>query len=120
MFESLRMTVVASRVRESGVDPALDRATRGDDGARVSVATAFHLATAAGGDALDLRVGRFDEGYAFDAVAIDPQAQGGTIRLWGDEPDDLAILQSVLMTASRANVAAVWTGGRRAGATASR
>jgi guanine deaminase len=111
MFESIRMALVAARALESGVDPALARAARGRADSRISVGTAFYLATAAGGEVLDLPVGRFAPGYAFDALGIDPEAAHGTIRLW-DEADDDLILQTILLTASRANIAAVWTGGR--------
>jgi len=111
MLTTMRMALVAARALESGVDPALAPGVRGRAGSRISVATAFHLATAGGGDALDLRVGRFAPGYAFDAVLVDPDAAGGSIRLW-DEADDERILQTLLMTASRANLAAVWMGGQ--------
>jgi guanine deaminase len=113
MLASIRMALVAARALESGVDPARPAAERGSPDSRIGVGTAFHLATAAGGAALDLPVGRFAPGYAFDAIAVDPDAPQGTIRLW-DEPDDDAVLQTVLLTASRANLAAVWTNGLRA------
>jgi guanine deaminase len=114
MFESMRLAVVASRALESGVDATREPGVRGVPDSRVGVATAFHLATAGGGDALDLPVGQFSPGYAFDAVAIDPDARDGTIRLW-DEDDDELVLQTILLTASRANIAAVWTNGAPAG-----
>jgi guanine deaminase len=115
MLTTMRMALVASRALESGVDPALAAGERGRADSRITVATAFHLATAAGGDALDLRVGRFAPGYSFDALLVDPEATGGTIRLW-DETDDERILQILVMTASRPNLAAVWTGGLQTGA----
>jgi guanine deaminase len=114
MFESIRMALVAARVLEAGVDPARAADQRGRPHSRIETGTAFYLATAGGGDALDLRVGRFAPGYFFDAMLIDANAAGGTIRLW-DEADDDLILQTILLTASRPNVAAVWTGGVRAG-----
>jgi guanine deaminase len=114
MFESMRMALVAARLLESGVDPGLRAPERGSPNTRIDTRTAFYLATAGGGDALDLRVGRFAPGYVFDAIQIDPSAPAGTIRLW-DETDDDLILQTILMTASRPNVVAVWTAGQRAG-----
>jgi guanine deaminase len=115
MFESIRMALVAARALESGVDPALAAHERGRPDARIDVRTAFYLATAGGGDALDLPIGRFAPGYVFDAIRIDPGARTGTVRLW-DEDDDEQILQTILLTASRPNVATVWTAGVRAGA----
>jgi len=110
MFEGVRLALVAARALESGVDAGLEQAVRGRPGSRIGLATAFHCATAGGGDALDLPVGRFSPGYFFDAIMIDPEAPDGTIRLW-DEDDDELVLQTILLTASRANVAAVWTNG---------
>lgn len=111
MLEACRFTVAASRMLEEGVDPARPKAERGRPGARVDIRTAFHLATAGGADVLDLPVGRFVPGCHFDALLIDPQAPGGTIRL--DDADTAEdILQQILYTASRANISRVWVGGR--------
>ena len=110
MFESMRMAVLASRTLESGVDPALHAEKRGRPRSRVEMCTAFYLATAGGGAAIETPVGRFAPGFAFDAVQIDPDAPHGTIRLW-DDRDDERVLQTILYTASRANVAGVWTNG---------
>jgi guanine deaminase len=117
MFESIRMAVVAGRMLESGVDPQIGADVRGRAASRINLEAAFYLATAAGGDALNLPVGRIAPGYAFDAIAIDPDAPGGTIRLWNEDVDR-AVLQALLMTASRANIAAVWMGGLSASQTA--
>ena len=114
MFEAVRMAVAASRMLESGVDPDLSPELRGRPGSRIDIRTAFHLATAGGADVLALPVGRFEPGYLFDAMLIDPAAPGGTIRLWGGESDD-DLLATLLYSASRPNIAAVWTGGCPAG-----
>ena len=111
MFDSCRMAVAASRLLESGVDAALARESRGRAGARIDFRDAFHLATAGGGDALDLPLGRFAPGNHFDAIVIDPAAPAGTIRIDDDldEPED--VLQKIIFTASRANIASVFVGG---------
>nr|WP_269456168.1 guanine deaminase [Rhizobium quercicola] len=112
MLDTCRSAVQASRMLESGVDPARPPAERGTGpAARIDIRTAFHLATAGGGDALDLPVGRFAVGYQFDALAVDTQAERGTIRLF-DETDAGGILDKILYTASTANIATVWVGGR--------
>jgi guanine deaminase len=110
MFDAVRMALVAARALESGVEPKLPRTSRGREHSRIDMRTAFYLATAAGGDALDLTVGRLAQGYFFDAIQIDPEAPSGTIRLW-NETDDELVLQTILLTASRANIKTVWTGG---------
>jgi guanine deaminase len=112
MFDTCRMAVAASRLLEEGVDPALPQAARGRPGARIDWQTAFHLATAGGADALDLPVGRFAPGCAFDALCIDSRAAAGTIRLFDDYDNAETTLQKILFTASRANVKTVWVQGR--------
>ncbi|GLQ56347.1 guanine deaminase [Devosia nitrariae] len=112
MFEACRMTVAASRMLEDGVDAALPAAKRGRPDSRIDLVTAFHLATAGGGIALDLPIGRFAPGYRFDAVAIDSTAPQGGIRLFG-ETQPQAIFEKLLYGATRANVAAVWVDGEQ-------
>ena len=114
IFDAARATVQVSRMLETGVDSALPQAERGMPGSAVTMATAFHLATAGGGIALDLPIGRFAPGYRFDAIAIDPATPDGGIRLFG-ETAPLAILEKILYTASRANIAEVWVDGRSVG-----
>jgi guanine deaminase len=111
MFDSCRMAVAASRLLESGVDPLLPHEKRGRGGARIDFRHAFHLATAGGGDALDLPLGRFAPGSHFDAIVIDPAAPGGTIRLDPDLDEQEDVLQKIVFTASRANITSVIVGG---------
>ncbi len=112
------MAIHASRTLETGVDPDLPAGKRGRAGARIDFRDAFYLATLGGGEALGLPIGKFAPGYLMDAVAIDATAPLGTIRLWEDLDAGLDLLQKIVFTASRPNVASVWVGGRRvAGAT---
>lgn len=110
-FDAARSAVQSSRMLETGVDPNLPQAERGVASSAVTMATAFHLATAGGGIALDLPIGVFGTGYKFDAMAIDPYSEAGGIRLFG-ETSPAAIIEKILYTASRANIAAVWVDGR--------
>jgi guanine deaminase len=73
------------------------------------------LATAGGGDVLDLPVGRFAPGQAFDALIIDTQAPAGGIRIFDaiDAPED--ILAKILHSAARANITGVFVAGRAIG-----
>ena len=112
MFDTVRSTVSSARQLERGTDPTLPREKRSTQGdVRIDFREAFHLATAGGGAAVGLPVGVFAPGYQFDAIVVDPEAKLGTIRLWRDlyEGDDL--LQTILFTASRANIASVWVAG---------
>ncbi|WEK49410.1 MAG: guanine deaminase [Candidatus Kaistia colombiensis] len=112
MIEAQRMAIAASRMLETGVDPARPQGSRGRPGSRIDFDIAFHLATAGGGDVLDLAVGQFRPGFHFDAILVDPDAPGGTMRVWDDIDSDEDALQKVVYTASKANLAAVWIGGR--------
>ena len=112
IFETARMAVAASRLLESGTDPALAPAERSARaGARVDWRTAFFLATAGGGSALGLPVGRFAPGLRFDAMLIDTAAETGGIRRFDDSFDDI-LLERILYGANRANIARVWVDGR--------
>ena len=109
MLEACRTTVQASRLLETGVDPDVPRETRGHPRVTIDMKTAFHLATAGGGEALDLPVGIFAPGYHFDAIAIDPNVADGTIRLFGAQATDR--IEQILYGASRPNLVATYVGG---------
>lgn len=112
MIEAQRMAIAASRMIETGVDPALPPGARGRPGSRIDFDVAFHLATAGGGGLLDLPVGQFKPGFQFDAILVDPAAPEGTLRVFADMDDDADILQKIVYTASKPNLAEVWVGGR--------
>ena len=111
MFEACRATVQSSRMLAEGVDPTLPPESRGRPGSAVDLVTAFHLATAGGGVALDLPIGILAPGYRFDAIAIDTNAREGAIRLFGETAPG-AIFEKIVYGATRANIAAVWVDGR--------
>jgi len=111
LFEAARMTIAASRMLETGVDPALPAASRGRPDSRIDFATAFHLATAGGGILLDLPIGQFAPGFRFDAMVIDTRPHDGGIRLLAQSSQE-DILQKIVHTANRANITRVWVDGR--------
>ena len=112
ILDNARQAVIASRRLESGVDPSLDRDQRRRPDSRVDALTAFWLATAGGGIALDLPVGLFREGYQFDAVLIDAQVPDSNLRVEAnDAPED--ILQKIIYLAGRPNIREVWVANRR-------
>jgi guanine deaminase len=111
LLENARYAVIASRMLEAGVDTTEDRAARRREDSRIDAPTAFWLATAAGGIALDLPIGVFKEGFQFDAVLIDPDMPGGNLSLGqGDTTED--VLQKIVYHGTRANVREVWVAGR--------
>jgi guanine deaminase len=113
MLEAMRMSVVASRMLEDGVDPDRPAPERGRPGTRIDWRTAFHLATAGGAQALDLPVGHFAPGRRFDALVIDPERPEGSIRLLDESTDGEALLARIVHTSSLPNIAAVYVDGVR-------
>ena len=112
ILENARHAVIASRGLESGVDPMLNRAQRRTPDARIDAPTAFWLATAGGGIALDLPIGLFRPGYQFDAIVIDTQARDSNLRLeLGADPGQ--ILQKIVYHGARANIRETWVANRR-------
>lgn len=111
LFDQARMAVVASRMLESGTDPALPAAARGRRDARIDAAAAFHLATRGGGEALDLPIGLFRQGFALDAVLLQSGLADGNLCFQPGETG-ARIVERIVMGAGRGDVAAVWVGGR--------
>jgi guanine deaminase len=80
---------------------------------RIDAITAFWVATAGGGIALDLPVGVFKEGFQFDAILVDARARDSNLRLdTNDTPEE--VLQKIIYQAGRANIREVWVANRRA------
>lgn len=113
LFDNMRSALFVARLLESGVDPSLPPAARSrQSGVWIDFRDAFYVATTGGAIALDLPVGQFTPGYQFDAMMIDTTAPNGTIRLWDDLDSGENILQKIIYTASKSNIAKVWIGGR--------
>ena len=116
MLDACRHAVTASLALHEGTDPELLSADRGRKGqgrtAQIDHVFALWLATTAGGQVLDLPVGRIEAGYAMDALAMDCSATHSNVAVW---PEDSAadVLQKLLYNATRANVAKVWVQGQQ-------
>jgi guanine deaminase len=112
ILDNARQAVIASRTLESGVDPAQSRDERRRPDSRIDAITAFWLATAGGGIALDLPVGVFKEGFQFDAILVDARARDTNLRLdANDTPEE--VLQKIIYQGGRANIREVWVANRR-------
>ena len=112
MFNACVTAMQSSRMLEEGVDPDLPANQRGRPGSRVSLVTAFHLATAGGADVLDLPVGRLQTGCRLDLIAVDAKQTEGGIRLF-ETTENEAIFEKIVHGATRANIAAVWIDGKQ-------
>jgi len=112
LLENARHAVISSRMLEAGVDPQQARAQRRRPESRIDALTAFWLATAGGGIALDLPVGLFLPGYQFDACVIDAALPQGNLQVAsGDSPE--TVLQKIIYEAARANIRQVWVANRQ-------
>jgi guanine deaminase len=112
ILENARHAVIASRSLESGVDPRLRRERRRSPDSRIDAATAFWLATAGGGIALDLRIGLFREGYQFDAFVLDGRTPDSNLHLEESAAAE-EIVQKIVYHATRADIKEVWVANRR-------
>ena len=112
LLENARHAVIASRALESGVDPKQRRERRRSPDSGIDAATAFWLATAGGGIALDLRIGVFREGYQFDAIVLDGRTPNSNLRLEQNAAPE-EILQKIVYHATRADIKEVWVANRR-------
>jgi guanine deaminase len=112
IIDNARQAVIASRTLESGVDPVQRRDLRRQPDTRIDAATAFWLATAGGGVALDLPIGMFREGFQFDALLIDARVPGSNLHFdRHDAPEE--IVQKIIYHCARVNIREVWVANRR-------
>jgi guanine deaminase len=112
MLDSCRHAVLASRALEDGVDTARPAHERGRAGARINFIEAFWMATVGGGEALDRRIGKFAEGYQFDAMMIDTNLADSNILVWDDTDTPGDVLQKIVYGAGRSDIRKVWVDGR--------
>ncbi|RNF22021.1 putative guanine deaminase [Trypanosoma conorhini] len=113
LFDTCRHAVAASCVLEDGVDPNKAAAERSNwKEARINIIEAFWLATAGGGAALDLKVGSFEPGYAFDALVVDVEARSGNVKVFEGHDSLEDVFQKIVYNATPANIAQTWVDGR--------
>lgn len=111
LYDNVRQAVMSQRQAEHGVDTEEALANRLHTERRVSVVEAFYLATTGGGEALDLPIGKFEKGYAFDAQVIDTQATYNSIQSF-DEQDSLTdTFERIIYRANTENVKQVYVQG---------
>lgn len=111
LFDACRHAITASCALHDGVDPALASAQRGRHNAKIDHVFALWLATAAGGKALDLPIGRLAPGYAMDAIVVDCAAPDSNIWHWPGQDSPADVLQKILYNATRGNVTHTWVQG---------
>ncbi len=100
--------VSSARMLQDGVDPALDRATRGRADARMDITTAFWMATVGGAELLGIPAGLLEPGRVFDAFTVDI----GRFQ-WSDLDDWDRVFEKLVRGATTAEIQQVWVDGRR-------
>ena len=111
MFDSCRYAITASRALEDGVNPSLAPEIRGLRGSRIDFRHAFWLATAGGGEVLDMPIGKIAPGFQFDAISVDAGADGSNITVWDGIDNGIDVLQKIVFGATRTNISDVWIAG---------
>jgi guanine deaminase len=111
IFENARQALNVSRMLEHGVDKQKPGAERGRAGARIDPVAALWLATAGGGEVLDLPIGLFKDGYQFDAILVDARTPASNLQIYADDTH-ADILQKIIYNACRQNVAKAWVAGK--------
>ena len=112
ILDGCRQAVAASRSLENGIDPGRHSAERGRPDSRIDFVDAFWLATAGGGKVLDLPIGTFAVGQAFDAILIDSTVADSNLMVWDsiDTPED--VFQKIVYNTARNNIRKTWVQGR--------
>lgn len=111
LFENIRQAVMASRYLDEGVDPKKTAAERGAKESKISMIQAFYHATAGGGQALSLPIGKFEKNYAWDALVIDTQDVGNPMPFFESNIAPEEILESMLYLIQATNIQKVWVQG---------
>ncbi len=110
------MAVACARMLQDGVDSRQSAAQRGSPGARIDAVTAFHLATAGGGDVLGVPVGRFQVGQQFDAFVVDTIGSSSGLRRWGGidtgVDGEQRLFEKIVHLAGPTDIRFVWVSGR--------
>ncbi len=108
MYQAIRQAVISSKMLQDGVNPNLPSDKRGVNNSAITLNTAFYMATVAGGLALNLKLGKFEPGYIFDAQVVDICEN---LPRYNQEKSKEDLLHKVLLLAQRENIKEVWVQG---------
>lgn len=110
IYQAIRQAVISSKMLNEGVDPSLPAERRGRKNSGITLNRAFYAATVAGGIALNIPVGKFEKGYAFDAQIID---LGHNIPVFYEEKKKEDLLHKILLLSESSNIKEVWVQGNK-------
>jgi len=110
MYQSIRQAAISSKMLEEGVNPGIASNKRGLKNSAITLNTAFYMVTVAGGIALSLKLGKFEEGYIFDAQIVNVRKN---LPSFNQEKSKEDLLHKVLLLAEKDNITEVWVQGNR-------
>ena len=110
MYTAIRQAVISSRMLNDGVNPALASDKRGRKDSSITLNRAFYLATAGGGKALKLPIGKLEKGYAFDIQILKIDE---SIPHFYEELSDIDVLHKLLLLSESSNIKEVYIQGER-------
>ena len=108
MYNAIRQAVISSRMLNEGVDPSVSSESRGRKNSAITLNHAFYAATVGGGIALDLPIGKLEQGYAFDVQVIDLTKN---IPMYYPEKKAEDLFHKILLLSESQNVKEVWVQG---------
>lgn len=111
LFDNVRQAVIAARMLEEGVDTTISADKRGVASSRITTSEAFYFATAGGGEAISLPVGRIEESYAWDVQIINTTVPAAKLPIFNNDLED--IFQKIMYLARPENIQQVWVQGEK-------
>lgn len=110
MYQAIRQAVISSRMLNDGVNPAVPSSERGRPDSAITLNNALYCATVGGGTALDLPIGKLEQGYAFDVQVLDIS---DGIPMFYPEKSHEDLLHKILLLSESSNIKEVWIQGNR-------
>ncbi|MBV7505401.1 guanine deaminase [Bacillus sp. sid0103] len=111
LFNNIRQAVIVSRMLEDGVNSTLPTEERGVANSRITINEAFYIATAGGGESLNLPIGRLEENYAWDVQIIDTSVAYSKLPIYHANEDLHDIFQKIMYLVNPENIREVWVQG---------
>lgn len=109
LFDNLRQAVIASRMLEDGVDSSCCSEKRGVKKSSISLNEAFYLATAGGGTALSLPIGKLEPQYAWDVQILTTEQ----LPIFSENESLQSIFQKLVYLARPEDIQEVWVQGKQ-------
>ncbi|MDQ1147433.1 guanine deaminase [Bacillus sp. SORGH_AS 510] len=113
LYDNAKQAVVSSRMLEDGVNASLPADKRGVPHSRITINEAFYLATAGGGESLNLPIGRIQENYTWDVQIIDTRVSTAKLPIFDPNEDLYNTFQKIMYNVRPENIREVWVQGEK-------